>query len=301
MRNQSGRLTEVFASGEKVRLAVRILFLDRIANPTIGILIRNHLGVEVYGVNTCGLGQILGTYEPGETAEAVFDFDMNLGPADYTLTVAVHLDETHLATNFDWIDKAWRFRVLPAGDMRFYGLARLQPVFSISRPQQPAAEISRVIESAFGHPPAILDESAACDRFFLEGWQMSLEQGSSRRLRVFKGEGRFVFCPLAANLRIVPEKKAFQGIREPLPALHLSWTGGHAAGELSPDGTIAFALPPDLTGQTRIFTLKALRGMGADGEGALRAEPQVRSPEHSALSIQHFIVRAIQAQPERSS
>jgi hypothetical protein len=70
---------------------------------------------------------------------------------------------------------------------------------------------------------------------------------------------------------------------------------------LLPDGAIAFALPPDLTGQTRIFTLKALRGMGADGEGTLRAEPQVRSPEHSALSIQHFIVRAIQAQPERSS
>ena len=301
MRNQSGKPSEVFAAGEKVRLAVRILFLERIANPTIGILIRNHLGVEVYGVNTCGLGQTLGTYEPGETTEAVFDFDMDLGPADYTLTVAVHLDETHLATNFDWIDKAWRFRVLPGGDMRFYGLARLQPVFSISRPRQPLAEISDVIESAFGHPPALLDETAACDRFFLEGWRISLEQGSSRHLRVFKGEGRFVFCPPTPNLRIVPERKAFQGIPEPLPPLHLSWTGGHAAGELLADGAIAFALPPALAGQTRIFTLTAVQGADAHQEKALSTERRLLTPQHSALSTQHLAIRAIQAQPERAS
>ncbi len=54
----------------------------------VGILIRNRIGMEIYGTNT-GIEQVdLGEFEPGEELDIDFQFECWLTPQHYTVTVA---------------------------------------------------------------------------------------------------------------------------------------------------------------------------------------------------------------------
>ena len=130
--NQERRLAEVFLSGERAYIRMRVrASAEGIENPTFGILIRDRLGYDIFGTNTCILGIDTGTPRMGSEFEVVYALDMNLGPGDYTLTISLHMGETHLEENFHWIDRARAFRVV-LSDKRFIGVSRLNPEFSIS-------------------------------------------------------------------------------------------------------------------------------------------------------------------------
>ncbi len=132
MLNQSLQNTGVFLSGEKAHVRLRVkTSVETIENPTFGILIRDRLGYDIFGTNTCILGIDTGTLEKGREFEVNYALDMNLGPGDYTLTVSLHRGETHLDENFHWVDRAYAFKVV-LSDKRFIGVSRLNPEFSIS-------------------------------------------------------------------------------------------------------------------------------------------------------------------------
>lgn len=132
MLNQDLKNTNVFLSGEKayVRLQVRSAE-ESIENPTFGILIRDRLGYDIFGTNTCILGIDTGVPKQGSVFEVLYALDMNLGPGDYTLTISLHRGETHLEENFHWIDRAHAFKVV-LSDKRFIGVSRLNPEFSVN-------------------------------------------------------------------------------------------------------------------------------------------------------------------------
>jgi lipopolysaccharide transport system ATP-binding protein len=132
MLNSDLEPTAVFLSGEKamIRLQVKTAAQD-IQNPTFGILIRDRLGYDIFGTNTRLLGIDTGSPQLGHNFEVSYGIDMNLGPGDYTLTISLHMGETHLEENFHWIDRAFAFKVV-LSDKRFIGVSRLNPEFSIS-------------------------------------------------------------------------------------------------------------------------------------------------------------------------
>ncbi len=75
----------------------------------VGILIRNRIGMDVYGTNT-RIEQIdLGRFDPGEELQIDFTFECWLTPHQYTITVATqHLD----GSSHDWLDDVLTFDVL---------------------------------------------------------------------------------------------------------------------------------------------------------------------------------------------
>ncbi len=110
--DRDGNPASTVRSGQPVVVRVRAAFSKPASNPVIGILIRNRLGIDVFGTNTRLDGQETGLFAPGEEMEVVFRFDCLLTEQEYTLTVAAqHWD----GSSQDWLDDVVSFRVLGSG------------------------------------------------------------------------------------------------------------------------------------------------------------------------------------------
>lgn len=129
--NEANLKTESITSGEVITIELDLKAYDDVPNPTIGILIRDRLGNDIFGTNSHFLGSVTGLFNKGETKKARYRMKLDLGPNIYTLTVAIHSDETHVTENYDWINEALVFRVLPSPELKFSGFCRLRPHFTL--------------------------------------------------------------------------------------------------------------------------------------------------------------------------
>ena len=129
LKDGRGRQTSTLVSGEDATIQVRIRRRRELEIPTVGILIRDRLGNDVFGTNTT----LAAVPVPEGSAELTVDFKlkMALGPREYYVTVAVHSGRDHLGDCYDWIDNLIAFEVLP-GPHEFAGYCDLQAQVSIS-------------------------------------------------------------------------------------------------------------------------------------------------------------------------
>ena len=128
--NEKGVATETLVSGEKVHIRIEAIANETIENPTIGFLIRDRLGNDIFGINNYFMQQTTGTIKPGESLKVDYTLPLNLGPNVYNLTIAAHSDDTHIGENYDWVNNAVVFKVIPSNDLKFLGFCRLQPEFT---------------------------------------------------------------------------------------------------------------------------------------------------------------------------
>ena len=112
--NSAGEPCHAFRRGESISVRIRAVFRDAVENPVLGILIRNRIGMDVFGTNT-RLEQIeLGRFEPGETVELEFELDCLLSRQEYTVTVAT---QHWNGLSQDWLDDVLEFRVVDTKDV----------------------------------------------------------------------------------------------------------------------------------------------------------------------------------------
>ena len=78
----NGQPTTVWRSGEAVRVRIAVRFRKEVANPVIGIMIRNRIGIDVYGTNTELEKVTLGARATGEIVRVTFGFNCDLCPQD---------------------------------------------------------------------------------------------------------------------------------------------------------------------------------------------------------------------------
>jgi lipopolysaccharide transport system ATP-binding protein len=102
------------APGEPVTIRVRARAERGLEDPVVGVLIRNRLGIDVFGTNTRVEGTDLGSVAPGEIFEVEFTFDCLLTRQDYTLTVATQYRE---GFSQDWLDDVISFSVVDDRDV----------------------------------------------------------------------------------------------------------------------------------------------------------------------------------------
>ena len=111
--NHLGQPATALHSGEPATVRITARFLRANDNPIFGMLIRNRMGLDVYGTNTRVEQRPLGLVQAGELIELDFRFDCLLSRQEYTLTVATqHWD----GTSQDWIDDALTFAVIDPKD-----------------------------------------------------------------------------------------------------------------------------------------------------------------------------------------
>lgn len=123
-----GQPTAGLKSGEQTTVVARVRFEAPVEDPVFGILIRNRVGVSVYGTNTELEDLHFGPVAAGDEIELRFAFGCALCPQEYTLTLASHDPD---GTAHDWLEEALLFTVT---DSRFTeGVANLRAQVSVSR------------------------------------------------------------------------------------------------------------------------------------------------------------------------
>ena len=107
-----------------VKIRVHLKTNDDVDSVVAGILIRDRFGQDIFGTNTYHLNKVI-SLKAGEAPVYEFGFNLNIGPGKYTLTTAIHRDDTHIDESYHWYDSILKFEVVGTkGDM-FIGLSKL--------------------------------------------------------------------------------------------------------------------------------------------------------------------------------
>jgi lipopolysaccharide transport system ATP-binding protein len=75
-------------------------------------MIKNKYGQIIFGTNTFHTDNIIPEIIIGDKIGINFKFKANLGEGNYSISVAFHQYDTHIAKNYNWIDRIYMFKVL---------------------------------------------------------------------------------------------------------------------------------------------------------------------------------------------
>jgi len=132
LMDAAGQQIEMVAVGQPVSLRVTTTCKTKIKELVVGYMIKDRLGQPIFGTNTHHHKRKLNNLQDNEKIEFNFDFQANLGPGTYSITIALHADETHLAKNYEWRDHALVFSMLNIDKEEFGGVAWIPPVVRCS-------------------------------------------------------------------------------------------------------------------------------------------------------------------------
>jgi len=121
-----GISTRAVRSGQPVVIRIHLRAHEPVAELTVGILIRDRLGNDVFGINTFHLDASSSNVAAGEAMAVDFAFaELNLGVGSYSVSTALHSGDTHLALNYDWWDRSLVFQVVPGARSGSIGVCSL--------------------------------------------------------------------------------------------------------------------------------------------------------------------------------
>ena len=114
-------------SGTAARLFIHARTREAIGDVTVGFVIRDALGNDVFGTNTYHLGHRKFNLGPDEEFVCEFTFPaLALGVGHYNISVALHSDMTHVSGNYDWWDRAVTFEIVPGTGVHSIGVASVE-------------------------------------------------------------------------------------------------------------------------------------------------------------------------------
>lgn len=115
----SGVALRALRAGSSAEVVIDVDVEQDLPELTAGILIRDHLGNDVFGTNTFHHGMVIDHPARGSSYRLRFSMPaMVLGRGTYSVSVALHQKDTHVTASYDWWDRALVFQVVP-GDAPF--------------------------------------------------------------------------------------------------------------------------------------------------------------------------------------
>jgi lipopolysaccharide transport system ATP-binding protein len=119
--DQAGRDTVLARTGEPLLIEITVQVQRACASLVAGILIRNRLGMDVYGTNSQVEGMPIGPLQAGDRLAIRFAFGCSLTRQEYSVTVATQHPD---GLSQDWRDDILSFSVIDARDLA--GVANLE-------------------------------------------------------------------------------------------------------------------------------------------------------------------------------
>ena len=116
----------VVAAGESTSISVEIVAQHDLDDITVGILIRDRFGQDVFGTNTYHQHYRVNLRKQRHY-RCCFRMPLNIGPGKYTITAALHSDSTHSEKCYHWWDNGTELEVAGIQGNSFVGLCRLEP------------------------------------------------------------------------------------------------------------------------------------------------------------------------------
>lgn len=129
----SHNVARAFRVGEDAIIRCHIKLHESMSCPTVGLIIRDRMGNDVFGTNSYHLESKSYTCYQGENWVFSFQVRLNLGYGNFSLTVGVHSRDNHLGDNYDWWDQCLIFQMIPNNSFRFEGLVSLPVKIDIQK------------------------------------------------------------------------------------------------------------------------------------------------------------------------
>lgn len=111
-------------SGEWLDIQLDLEARDALDDITLGIMLRDRFGQDIFGANSYQLGQPL-RLAAGERRRISLRLRADIAPGKYTVTVALHSREHHLDDCYWWCDSYLQFEVAGFKGHLFSGVCRL--------------------------------------------------------------------------------------------------------------------------------------------------------------------------------
>lgn len=131
LNDQDERL-EVVNVGQSVKLRVVVRIISDLPELVLGYMIKDRLGLPIFGTNTYHLKHQLENLHKGERIVFNFHFVASLGEGSYSIAIALHASDTHIDKNYEWRDLALMFRVINIDKGTFGGVAWLPPTVELT-------------------------------------------------------------------------------------------------------------------------------------------------------------------------
>jgi lipopolysaccharide transport system ATP-binding protein len=128
----AGKQIEIVAVGQPISLRVTTICHAQVQDLVVGYMIKDRLGQPVFGTNTYHQKLSLQNLCDDASIEFNFDFQANLGPGTYSVTVGLHAGNTHIGKNYEWRDRALVFNMINVDKEEFVGVAWIPPVVRCS-------------------------------------------------------------------------------------------------------------------------------------------------------------------------
>ena len=125
--NDKDMILDTVGVGEEVFLKVKVKVNKDIDELVLGYMIKDRLGLDIFGINTHHLDAKVYNLKCGQKIIFSFLFPVNIGVGSYSLTLALHKGDTHLVNNYEWRDKAYIFSVVNVRQRAFSGNAWIEP------------------------------------------------------------------------------------------------------------------------------------------------------------------------------
>jgi lipopolysaccharide transport system ATP-binding protein len=129
--DEMGQPLDIVTVGQKVTLRVNVMTHANIDELVLGYVIKDRLGQSIFGTNTHHYEQPLLAIEADQSVEFQFEFKANLGPGTYSIAIAAHSQDNHLANNYEWRDQAFIFNMVNANKPVFVGMSWLPPKIKV--------------------------------------------------------------------------------------------------------------------------------------------------------------------------
>jgi lipopolysaccharide transport system ATP-binding protein len=122
----NGVPARALSSGAGATIQITGITIAPVEELTVGILIRDRLGNDVFGTNTYHHALSRNNLAQGDAFTVDFNFAaLNLGRGSFSVTVALHSGAAHIAANYDWWDRALVFQVFPGTAPQSIGVCDL--------------------------------------------------------------------------------------------------------------------------------------------------------------------------------
>jgi lipopolysaccharide transport system ATP-binding protein len=108
-----GRAVRALRSGDEATLRLHVTIEKALPELTAGILIRDRMGNDIFGTNTFHCEAPRRDLTRGDRLCVEFRFDeLRLAPGSFSVTAALHAQDSHVGSNYDWWDRALVFEVI---------------------------------------------------------------------------------------------------------------------------------------------------------------------------------------------
>lgn len=129
----AGQPARLFRVGSPATVRCRFELHEDMEVPTVGFVLRDRFGADVFGSNTFHLDISSTRGRAGDSFEVEFKTSADLGPGTYSVSVALHRSHAHVDSNYDWWDRAALLEVVSGDRASFTGVAALPIEASVKR------------------------------------------------------------------------------------------------------------------------------------------------------------------------